>query len=108
MTEGAASTLMRAARLPVVLGTLSRLLLVLAALSLPPALMAWSQASIELALRLTATAAALLVVGWPVSRLRPLRADESDIQWNEALAVTGLAFLIAALVMVWPLTGAGL
>jgi len=108
MTEHAASTLIRAARLPVVLGTLGRLLLVLAALSLPPALMAWSQASIELALRLMSTTAALLVLGWPVSRLRPLRAEDSDIQWNEALAVTGLAFLIAALVMVWPLTAAGL
>ncbi|MCF7980167.1 MAG: TrkH family potassium uptake protein [Chromatiaceae bacterium] len=108
MTERAASSLMRAARLPVVLGTLGRLLLVLAALSLPPALVAWSHASTELALRLTATAAALLVVGWRVSRLRPLRAEDSDIQWNEALAVTGLAFLIAALVMIWPLMAAGL
>ncbi len=108
MTERAASTLMRAARLHVVLGTLGRLLLVLAALCVPPALVAWSQASNELALRLAATAAALLVVGWPASRLRPLRAHDSDIQWNEALAVTGLAFPIAALAMVWPLTGAGL
>ncbi len=108
MTEGAANTLMRAARLPVVLGTLGRLLLVLAALSVPPAFAAWSNASNELALRLAATAAALLLVGWPVSRLRPVRAEQSDIQWNEALAVTGLAFLIAALVMVWPLTAAGL
>ena len=108
MTERAASTLMRAARLSVVLGTLGRLLLVLAALSLPPALAAWSQASNELAFRLAVTAAVLLLVGWPVSRLRPVNTGEGDIQWNEALAVTGLAFLIAALVMVWPLTGAGL
>ncbi|MEA3641231.1 MAG: hypothetical protein VBE63_15005 [Lamprobacter sp.] len=42
--------------------------------------MAWSYASIELALRLTATATALLVVGWPVSRLQPVRARDSDIQ----------------------------
>ncbi|MEA3642253.1 MAG: potassium transporter TrkG [Lamprobacter sp.] len=108
MTERAANTLMRAARLHVVLGTLGRLLLVLAALSVPPALAAWSQASHELALRLAVTASVLVLVGWPVSRLRPLNTGENDIQWNEALAVTGLAFLIAALVMVWPLTGAGL
>ncbi|NBC48849.1 MAG: TrkH family potassium uptake protein [Gammaproteobacteria bacterium] len=108
MTERAASTLIHAARLRVVLGTLGRLLIVLAALSAPPALTALSYGSSELALRLAATAGALLLVGWPVSRLRPLRGGERDIQWNEALAVTGLAFLIAALVMVWPLTAAGL
>lgn len=108
MSEGAATTLIRAARLRVVLGTLGRLLLVLAALSLPPAIIAWTQASNELALRLGVTAAALVVLGWPLSRLRPLRAQERDIQWNEALAVTGLAFLLAALVMVWPLSAAGL
>lgn len=108
MIERAASTVMRAARLPVVLGTLGRLLLVLAALSVPPALAAWGQANQALALRLAVTAAALLLLGLPISRLRPVRANDSDIQWNEALAVTGLAFLIAALVMVWPLTGAGI
>lgn len=108
MSERAASTLMRAVRLRVVLGTLGRLLVVLAALCIPPTLVAWSQASSELGWRLAATAAALLLLGWPASRLRPLHAEASDIQWNEALAVTGLAFLIAALVMVWPLTTAGL
>ena len=30
------------------------------------------------------------------------------MQWNEALAITGLAFLIAPLVMVWPLVGLGI
>jgi len=107
MTERAASTLMRAARLHVVAGTLGRLLMVLAVLCIPPALAAWGTASHELAIRLTVTAAALILVGWPVSRLRPVRTD-SDIQWNEALAVTGLAFVIAALVMVWPMAAAGL
>jgi trk system potassium uptake protein TrkH len=108
MTERAASSLIRAARLRVVFGTLGRLLIVLAVLCVLPAWVAWGQASDELALRLGVTAAALLLTGWPLSRLRPLREDESDIQWNEALTVTGLAFVVAAAVMVWPLTAAGL
>jgi len=100
MRNASVSALMHAARVHVVLGILGRLLVMMAALSAVPALVALSVGGSELALRLGLTLIGLVLVGVPLARLQ--RMD--DIQWNEALAVTGLAFALAAAVMVWPLT----
>ncbi|AGA90331.1 Trk-type K+ transport system, membrane component [Thioflavicoccus mobilis 8321] len=97
----AAATLMRAARPMVVAGTLGLLLLVLAALSAVPAIVSLVLGDTGLEWRLFGVAALELLLGTLLVRLpRP-----DDIQWNEALAVTGLAFLLAAGAMVWPLMG---
>jgi len=103
MTTHSTRALMRAARVSVVAGILGRLLVMLALLSLPPALLALGLGGVELALRLGLTLLGLLLVGTALARLQPV----DDIQWNEALSVTGLAFLLAAAVMVWPLASAG-
>jgi trk system potassium uptake protein TrkH len=93
---------MHAVRPLVLLGTLGRLLLMLAALSAVPAMMALGLGDGVLAARLAVTSVLLVGAGALLARLPRSR----DIQWNEALAVAGLAFLLAASVLVWPLLAA--
>lgn len=94
-----ANALMHAVRPVVLLGTLGRLLLMLSALSVIPALAALGLDDRALAVRSAVTAALLLISGGLLARMPRSR----DIQWNEALSVAALAFLLAALVLVWPL-----
>lgn len=102
MSLRAVSTLMHAARPAVVVATFGQLLIGLGVLSVVPALVSLSVTDAALDERLVAVAAAELVIGAALMRWRPTE----EIQWNEALAVTGLAFLFAPLAMIWPLAAA--
>jgi len=97
----AAAYLMRAVRPRILLGLIGRLLMTLAALGVVPVLVSLVTDHSPLMWRLAATSALLGGVGWPLARLH----RGADIQWNEALTITGLAFVLAPLVMVWPLVG---
>jgi len=103
MTQ-AVDSLMRAVRPAIVLTMLGRLLLTLAALAAVPALVSLFGDDALLLWRLSTVSVLLVVLGWPLSRI----GGGGDIQWNEALAITGIAFVIAPLVMVWPLMGLGI
>ncbi|EXJ14805.1 TrkH family potassium uptake protein [Imhoffiella purpurea] len=104
MKGSGANALMHAARVRVVLAVLGKLALVLAVLGAVPAIVAGATGEMAMFQRLLAVSLALALLGAPLSRL----GTPSTIQWNEALAVTGLAFTLAAAVMVWPLTSAGM
>lgn len=104
MDHRASTTLMRAARLRVVLATLGRLLILLGLLTAVPAILSLAITDAALGRRLIVVALLEVLGGWLLARL--LRIE--DIQWNEALAVTGSAFILAPLTMVWPLAGAGI
>jgi trk system potassium uptake protein len=73
----------------------------LAALGVAPVLASFLNDYSPLMWRLAATSALLGGLGWPLARLH----RGADIQWNEALSITGLAFVLAPLIMVWPLVG---
>lgn len=103
MGEQAARALMRAARLSAIFATLGHLLVALGALSMVPATVSLLLAG-PAAVRLLVVSAIQLIGGLALVRLR----RRTDVQWNEALAVTGMAFMIAPLAMVWPLMGAGI
>ena len=100
----AVDSLMRAVRPAVVLNMLGRLLLTLAVLAAVPALVSLLDRDAVLLWRLSTVSALLALLGWPLSRMH----SDGDIQWNEALAITGLAFVIAPMIMVWPLMGLGI
>lgn len=96
-----AAYLMRAVRPTLLLGLIGRLLMTLAALGVAPVLASFLNDYSPLMWRLAATSALLGAAGWPLAKLH----RGADIQWNEALSITGLAFVLAPLVMVWPLVG---
>jgi len=97
-------TLAYAVRARVVLKYLGQLMLLLAALDLAPAAVAWGYGEGVLALRFTAVTLVLAAISVPWVRL----AVPAGIQTNEALAVTALAFLVGAASMVYPFMGAGI
>ncbi|WP_338115604.1 TrkH family potassium uptake protein [Thiococcus pfennigii] len=104
MSLRSVTTLMHAARPPVVLATLGRLLIGLGLLSAVPALASFLTDGAALGWRLLVAASLELATGLVLTR----RRSAVDIQWNEALAVTGIAFLTAPLAMVWPLASGGI
>jgi trk system potassium uptake protein TrkH len=108
MAEHAVRALLHAARVRVVAATLAQLLVTLGFLSAVPALVALGLDTVVLAQRLALVAAALCAAGLLLLRLPGVDLRRVDLQWNEALAVTALAFLLAAAAMVWPLTAAGI
>jgi len=108
MSEPAVQALLHAARVRVVAGTLAQLLVMLALLSAVPTMVALGLGSIALAQRLGVMTTLLCVAGVLLLRLPGLDLRRIDLQWNEALAVTALAFLLAAAAMVWPLMAAGI
>jgi trk system potassium uptake protein TrkH len=95
---------MVAVRPLVVLKYLGQLMLVLAALVAVPWAVALALGERETGLRLGIVVVVMLVLSVPLSRLPPPR----QIQWNEALAVTALAFVIAPLAMTFPFMGYGI
>ena len=97
-------TLAYAVRARVVLKYLGQLLLLLAALELVPAAVALAYGDTAFALRIIAVTLVLVAVSVPWVR----RAVPAEIQTNEALAVTALAFLVGAASMVYPFMGAGI
>ena len=100
MTPRGTATLMVAVRPLVVLKYLGQLLLVLAGLVAVPLAASLATGGGAADLRLGIVVVVMLGVSIPLSRLpAPAR-----VQWNEALTVTALAFMIAPLVMIYPLT----
>lgn len=108
MPDHAVQALMHAARLRVVAATLAQLLLTLGLLTLVPGLAAFALDSEPLWQRLGIVAATLCVLGLLLRRLPSVDLQRVDLQWNEALTVTALAFLLAAGAMAWPLMAAGI
>lgn len=99
-----APTLAYPVRGKVVLKYLGQLLLLLAGLDLVPAVVAVGYGDDALALRFAGAAIALVVFALPWVRL----AVSAELQTNEALVITALAFLGGALSMVYPFMGAGM
>ncbi|MCG6943405.1 MAG: TrkH family potassium uptake protein [Thiohalocapsa sp.] len=108
MAEHAVQALLHAARIRVVAATLAQLLLTLGVLTLVPALVALVLGDETLWQRLGLMAVAQLALGLLLVRLPGVDIARTDLQWNEALAVTGLAFTLAAAAMAWPLAAAGI
>ncbi len=95
-------TLAHAVRFPVIRKYLGQLAIVLAALTLPPLAAAVMDDDAAATLRYAFVLAALLGIGLPFARLP---TSSTPIQANEALVIAALAFILAALVMAFPLTG---
>jgi len=97
--------LLQAARLPVVTRYLGQFSLALAAVSVVPTVVAALLGELRFALALgvgVVLPAALLGLGARLPR------PSEPLQSNEALAVTALGFLLAAILMAWPMHFAGL
>jgi trk/ktr system potassium uptake protein len=97
-------TLAYAVRPRVVLKYLAQLVLILAALDLVPAAVAMGSGDLALAFRFGCVTLLLLAGSLPWVRL----TVAVDIQANEALCVTALAFLVGALSKIYPFMGAGI
>jgi trk system potassium uptake protein TrkH len=97
-------TLAYAVRPRVVLKYLAQLVLILAALDLVPAAVAMGCGDNTLAFRFALVTVVLLAVSFPWVRL----TVPVDLQVNEALCVTALAFLVGALSNLYPFMGAGI
>jgi trk system potassium uptake protein TrkH len=104
MTARNATTLLHAVRPRVVFKYLGQILLVLAALSTVPLGAGLALHDFALAWRLGLVLALVVGIALPLARL-PV---PQQVQWNEALSITALAFLVAPLIMVFPLTAYGL
>ncbi len=92
-----------AVRLPVLAKYLGQLAVVMSALAVAPLLVSLYFSEYFLSVRYAVIAVGLLVVGLPASRLRA----PDKIQGNEALAITGLAFIISPLILSYPFTAFG-
>jgi len=108
MPEQAFLALVHAARIRMVAATLAQLLVMLGVLAIVPALVALGLGPQEVFQRLAITAAGLMSTGLVLLHLPGTDLSRVELQWNEALAVTALAFLLAAATMVWPMTAAGI
>lgn len=104
MANEGLETLTYAARPAVVARYVGELMLVLAAVAIPPALAGFWFAEHAIALRYVVVAVALAVIGWLLTR----RPAPARIQSNEALVVTAAAYLLASAVMAYPMTAGGL
>ena len=94
MPEHAVQALQHAVRIRIVAATLAQLLVTLGLLTMVPALLALGLGNHQLWQRLGLTTAAIWTVGLLLLRLPGVDLRRIDLQWNEALAVTGLAFLL--------------
>lgn len=83
---------------------LGLLALMLASLALVPLLVSVWFGEYELSKRYLIVIVLLMVVGLPSLRLQ----HPADVQHNESLTITALAFIIAPLVMSYPMMGSGL
>jgi trk/ktr system potassium uptake protein len=104
MANEGLETLTYAARPAVVARYLGEILVVLAAVAIPPALAGFWFTEHAIAWRYVAVAVTLAAVGWPLAR----RPPPTRIQTNEALVVTAAAYLLASAVMAYPMVAAGL
>jgi trk system potassium uptake protein TrkH len=104
MSTGNANELSFAVRPAVIARYLGQLTMILAALTFPPIAGAAILADFSLMLRLVIAGAALGVAGFTMFRLGRNKPPHR----NEALATTGLLFIIAAASMTWPMMTPGL
>ncbi len=102
MSEGSRS-LTYAVRWRVLAKYLGQLAITLALLTSVPAAASLVFAEYALGLRYLAVVVGLLVVAAPTLRLE----TATSMQVNEALTIVALAFLVSALLMVYPIMGAG-
>ena len=93
-----------AVRLPVLAKYLGQLAVVMSALIVVPLLVSLYFAEYFLSVRYAVIVAGLLALGVPASRLRA----SDKIQGNEALTITGLAFILSPLIMAYPFTAFGI
>lgn len=93
-----------AVRLPVLAKYLGQLAAVLSVLILVPLLVSLYFAEYFLTVRYAVLVVLLAGLGFPLSRLRV----SGSIQTNEALVITGLAFIISPLLMAYPFTAFGI
>jgi trk system potassium uptake protein TrkH len=93
-----------AARLPVLAKYLGQLAMVMSALVAVPLLVSLYFAEYFLSIRYTVIVVGLLAAGAAAARLRA----SDKIQSNEALAITGLAFILSPLLLSYPLTASGI
>lgn len=93
-----------AVRPPVLAKYLGQLAVVMGALMTVPLLVSVYFAEYFLTVRYVAIVGGLTALGVPLSRLRASAA----IQGNEALAITGLAFILSPFIMAYPFTAAGI
>jgi trk system potassium uptake protein TrkH len=87
-----------------VLKYLGQLCIVLALLTLVPLVVSLVLGSYQIALRYSIVVVGVFVTGFFLRRL----PTPKRIQTNEAMVVTTLIFLFAAMVMTWPVMGSGL
>jgi len=104
MVDARLSALTYAVRGRVIMKYLGQLALTLAALCLVPLAASLFFAEHVLSLRYLVVVLVLAGVGAPLARL----PSPSSVQINEALAITALAFVLAPLLMSYPMMGAGL
>lgn len=83
---------------------LGLLALMLASLALVPLLVSVGVGEYELSKRYLIVISLLMVIGLPSLR----QQHPADVQHNESLTITALAFIIAPLVMSYPMMGSGL
>ncbi|MFP3899194.1 MAG: TrkH family potassium uptake protein [Dehalococcoidia bacterium] len=87
-----------------VLRYFGQLCIVLALLTLVPLVVSVLSGDYRVTLRYSIVAAAVLVMGLSLQRL----PTPKRIQTNEAMVITALVFLFAAVVMTWPIMASGL
>lgn len=97
------TTLVYAVRGKVILKYISQLMLIQAGLIMVPAIVALIYGEYTFGLRFIAVALVIAIMVIPWVRL----PAPANIQPNEAMVVTSLAFLIGAAVMIYPFMGAG-
>jgi len=93
-----------AVRFRVLARYLGQLGIVLAAMTVVPALAALVLGDTRFAMRFGVAAVGLAAVGVPLARLRA----RGRLQTNEALAISALAFLLLPLAMIYPMSAGGL
>jgi trk system potassium uptake protein TrkH len=98
------STLSYAVRLPTVAKYVGQLLIIQAILTVAPLAVAWYYGDFNIAARYAVIILLILILALPSTRLK---ASE-QIQTNEALVVVALAFLLSPLLMLYPMSAAGL
>jgi len=98
------SSLSYAVRLPVIAKYIGQLLIIEAVLTLAPLAVALSYGEYEAALRYFLVMIFILLIAIPTTRI----PSREQIQANEALVIVALAFLLSPLLMLYPMSAAGL
>ena len=99
MLGSGSESLTYAARPRVIAHFLGQLGLMLALLTCAPLIASVLFGEFDVSLRYAIVITAVLALSWPAARIKPPKG----VQGNEALSVTALAFLLAPLIMTFPL-----